>query len=780
MSRYSVEAILSVKGAERFRQAFDNASKSVERMERVSGRVRDVSRRIGSIGDTLTNKITKPAIGAATALAGVTLFKGFRRLVGIDTARAQLVALGHDAESVQNIMDAALASVKGTSYGLDEAATTAASAVAAGVDPVKELERYLSLAADTAAIANVDFSEMGSIFNKVQTSSKASNRELQQLAERGIPIYQFLADEIGTTADAVFDMASQGEISTDMFLKAVEKNIGGAAKIIGEESLMASIKNVGADIGRIGAAFLDGGEKGEGFFSKLKPLITDLRERLDNLVGPAEKAGEKVGEMFDNMVDKVKELKGQYDNLNPAIQDMIKKFALIAPIVAIAIGPIMKFVGWIGMIASRVIPIITRVGNAFRLLGPFIAGLSAPVWAVIAIITVLAGAFVLLWKKSETFREGVTNAFNMVKETVINAVGHVVDFVHEVFGFLVDWWQENNELIATTAETVWNRISEVVDTVMAFLGPFLEGAWLGIQVVVSTVWEYIKTAVMVALEFITGIITATMHIINGDWDKAWEVVKDTFMKIWERIKSFGSNVTEIIKNIIGSKFEEAKRLIGQKLEQAKQSALNKFNDMRSGVVSRAQGIVNAVKQKFNDAKNAVSERMENAKTVLRQKISDMPKIIVNVGGQLYNAGRNIISSLVDGIKSRISAIANTMSGVASTIRNYLPFSPAKVGALKDIMRVRIAESIAESIERGERVATRAMSNLTDAMSGELALSTVDRNYSTNNLSNAMDVGGGGTIVIHNNLAVDGRTVAKQTAAYTAEEIQNMKNRGRRR
>lgn len=61
----------------------------------------------------------------------------------------------------------------GDSTGMDAAATTAASAVAAGIQPGKELTRYLSLTADAAAIAGASMADMGSNINKVQTSQIA-------------------------------------------------------------------------------------------------------------------------------------------------------------------------------------------------------------------------------------------------------------------------------------------------------------------------------------------------------------------------------------------------------------------------------------------------------------------------------------------------------------------------------------------------------------------------------------------------------------------------------
>ena len=68
----------------------------------------------------------------------MALFKGGQRLVAIDDATNKLEGLGHSAKEVQRIMDNALASVKGTAFGLDEAATTAAGAVASGIQPGKQ------------------------------------------------------------------------------------------------------------------------------------------------------------------------------------------------------------------------------------------------------------------------------------------------------------------------------------------------------------------------------------------------------------------------------------------------------------------------------------------------------------------------------------------------------------------------------------------------------------------------------------------------------------------
>lgn len=199
------------------------------------------------------------------ALTGLTLAKGFNRLTGIDDAKAKLKGLGHDAESVTEIMNSAMESVKGTSYGMDAAATTAASAVAAGIQPGKELTRYLSLTADAAAIAGASMADR-SIINKVQTSQIAYTDDLNQLADRGIPIYQWLAEAAGITAAQVKEMASEGQISSQMFLDAIEKNIGGAAKIMGIFIYRSNLKYRGVDFRNRGEFSGCRGERGRFLF----------------------------------------------------------------------------------------------------------------------------------------------------------------------------------------------------------------------------------------------------------------------------------------------------------------------------------------------------------------------------------------------------------------------------------------------------------------------------------------------------------------------------------
>jgi hypothetical protein len=53
----------------------------------------------------------------------------------------------------------------------------------------------------------------------------------------------------------------------------------------------------------------------------------------------------------------------------------------------------------------------------------------------------------------------------------------------------------------------------------------------------------------------------------------------------------------------------------------------------------------------------------------------------NVIGTLYNAGRNLIQGLINGILSMLGPVGNAMSWIAQKIQDYIPHSPAKEGPL---------------------------------------------------------------------------------------------------
>ncbi len=291
----TIKSKADTSATDKAKRATDDLGKAAERTSRQSEKIKfpkdftpDAERAkksVENVGDGIASaaaKFTKfTAAAAGTAVVGTigtSLVKGFQRLDSIDQATAKLEALGNSGTAVESIMDNALTSVKGTAFGLGEAATVAASMVASGVKPGQELEAVLGTVADTAAIAGSSMDEMGLIFGSVAARGKLQGDDLMQMLGRGVPVLQILGEEMGKTSAEISEMVSAGEIDFQTFADAMEGYVGGGAKRMGD-TVSGALKNLGAAFGRAGA------DVAKGVFAEAPAVISEVTDQVDQLGG---------------------------------------------------------------------------------------------------------------------------------------------------------------------------------------------------------------------------------------------------------------------------------------------------------------------------------------------------------------------------------------------------------------------------------------------------------------------------------------------------------------
>lgn len=315
------------------------------------GAGKSVGSRLGSGIGTGLKVVGGAVAGVAALVAGMAIHGGISRALAIEDAQAKLKGLGHSVESVQTIMDSALASVKGTAFGLGDAATVAASVVAAGVKPGEALTRTLKLVADASTIAGTSMSDMGLIFNKVASTGKIQGEVIAQLGERGIPILQLLGEELGISAAEVSKLAAKGKIGFETFQAAMEAGMGGAALESGN-TFRGAMANTMAALGRLGEKVVGG------ILPQIKGGFGGAIAALDSWAPHAEKVGAAVGTALTASVAFIQ------TEVIPRLQAFGEWFA------SEGLPRIQSFVGWLN---TNLMPTLSTLGA--WLAGPGLAAL---------------------------------------------------------------------------------------------------------------------------------------------------------------------------------------------------------------------------------------------------------------------------------------------------------------------------------------------------------------------------------------------------------------------
>ncbi len=229
--------------------------------------------------------IAAGAVLGVGAAVGKTISLGMQRAMSIEGSQKKLEGLGHSAQSITSIMGSALSSVKGTAYGLGDAASVAAMMAAAGVKNGEQMTTTLKTVADVAAISGRSLTDIGTIFGSVAARGKLQGDDMLQLMSSGVPVLQLLAKQTGKTSAEVSDMVSKGKIDFATFEAAMRQGMGGAALKSGE-TFSGAVANMQAALGRLGAAFMAPG------LAAAKPLLAGLTAVLDSVTSAVAPAAE--------------------------------------------------------------------------------------------------------------------------------------------------------------------------------------------------------------------------------------------------------------------------------------------------------------------------------------------------------------------------------------------------------------------------------------------------------------------------------------------------------
>ena len=538
-----------------------NGGKVVYHFEADDKNLKNATMSVGNIikGNLISSAITTgiskvvSGIGRITSAVGnLAVQGGFERALDIENAEHKLTGLGHSAEEVQGIMDNALASVKGTAYGMGDAAT-AASAVAAGVKPGQDLERTLKLVGDAAAISGRDMVSMGAIFNKVASAGKMTGEELNQLTDSGIPMLQLLADNLGKTTEEVRDMVSAGEIGFDDFRNAIETGMGGAALKMGE-TFQGNLENTKAAMSRLGKEFMDP------FLKGMTPALSTVIQIIDKITAGSTEGLDELGNQLATQLQEV--IKNVIDKALPMIKNAIPVITKVLEQLIKAIPPILdgllpEIINVIMMIINSLVQLLpsliptlmNALIQAIQMLAQMLPQLIPPlIQGIVLVIQSLAQALPTLIPQLIT---AILDAILMLLDNIdllidcgIQLMFGLIDGIIAAIPVLVE---KIPEILKKMIDAIIRNFPKFIDAGLKLFLKLGEGIVKGFQSVIQKFPGFGSKMVGGLQAFIGQFGNVGRSLIQG----LWGGISNVTGWIVSKIKGFGKSVLGAIKGIFG-------------------------------------------------------------------------------------------------------------------------------------------------------------------------------------------------------------------------------------
>lgn len=358
-------------------------------------------------------------------------------------------------------------------------------------------------------------------FSQVQQAGYAYTEDLNILADRGIPIYQAIADEVGVTVAEVKKMASEGKLTADIYNSAIDSMAETT-----EGAMDAQSKTFGG-------------------------MMSTLKDNLETLAGLlTEKVFNALKELLEKVLPVIEAFSQAYaetGSFKEALVQTLEQFGLEKwSELIISIEDTWK---WVKDLTTEFLANKEALGWLGIALGILTALVIAHNWATIAANASMVIQEGILWAMiaAETVATGVTTAFGAAVAFLTNPITLVILGIGALIAIiylLITNWDEVKEAGAMAWQWIqdkWKEAGEwfnsnIVDPIKTF---FID-LWDTIQIKASEAWEGVKSKWNSALEWFNQTFI--------------EPVEKAFETMGENIKKFLENPLESIKTSFKSAF----------------------------------------------------------------------------------------------------------------------------------------------------------------------------------------------------------------------------------
>jgi tape measure domain-containing protein len=356
---------------------------------KVQRTMRSMTSNFTALGRNMTRSITLPIVGMGAAAV--------KSAADLETLETSFISLTGGVRQAGQMMNQLNQFTAKTPFQIDAVAKSARQLIASGTD-ISQVNEQLQFLGDIAATSGTSIDEIAAIFAKVNAKGKVELENLNQLAERGIPIFKALADATGLPADKL----GAGAVSVQQFndvLKSFASEGGFAEGAMLRLSQTVSGKfSTALDNAKIAAASL--GEQLLPIASQILDKFTALAQKFTELDAGTKRIAIAVGAVTAAL-----------GPMLVVLPQIVAGFAALASPIALTIGAIAGLTAAVVYFYDDIRPILTQVANLFIM----VYNKIVPVRVAIA---VLQTAFVNAGKAIYTAFTAVLDTFSTLLQSL--------------------------------------------------------------------------------------------------------------------------------------------------------------------------------------------------------------------------------------------------------------------------------------------------------------------------------------------------------------------------
>lgn len=315
-----------------------------------------------------------------------------------------------------------------------------------------------------------------------------------------------------------------------------------------------------------------------------------------------------------------------------------------------------------------------------------------------------------------------------VIKTVFEAIGKIIDKIAPQFANLADQLANGN--IDTDK---WVKVGEAIAKIIAVI--------VGVVAAVKTVIAVVRTVTSVVqgvsavISFVTSpvglVILAIMALIAvgillyKNWDKIkafairiWTAIKDFFVNIFTSIGNFFTSIWEGISSFFSGVWNGIKETVSGAVSAVWEVISTVFSTIWEFISGVATNIWTSITTAFTNILSGITGTIGNIKDSIVTGFTAAIDWIKALPAQAVQWGKDIIDSIVNGIKSAVSKVGEAVSGVASKIKGFLGFSEPDEGPLSDFHTYMpdMIDLMTKGISAGKAKVRDALGALTGDMS----------------------------------------------------------------